>query len=62
MKFMNLKTKKFHGGILTDSGDVICGCCGGIFKASDENITWKPVEIYETWINLDEQICGDDIE
>lgn len=33
VKFIELEEpKNFVGGILLDNGDVICGCCGGLFK------------------------------
>lgn len=24
-----------HGGLLTDEGDIVCGCCGGIIPADE---------------------------
>ena len=51
--------KEIHGGILLDNGDCICGCCGGIFEADERGETWDIVEVYDTWMNLDEEILGD---
>lgn len=53
-----------HGGILTDDGDIICGCCGGLIPCDeigdDEDCTHKILKVFDFWVNLDEEICGDD--
>ena len=49
-----------HGGIMLDNGDVVCGCCGGVFKAADHGETWEFIKEFDFWVNLDEEICGDD--
>lgn len=55
-KFYDIENDMYHGGILLDSGDVICGCCGGIQEKDDEGITWKLEKVYDDWINLSEAI------
>ena len=36
VKFIELEEPTHYiGGILTDNGDVICGCCGGLFECED---------------------------
>lgn len=54
-----------HGGILTDEGDIICGCCGGLISADEigdsEDCSHQILEVFENWLNLDEEICGDEI-
>lgn len=54
-----------HGGILTDDGDIICGCCGGLIPADEigngPECTHHIIKEYETWATLDEEICGDDL-
>lgn len=40
------------GGFLTDSGEIICGCCGGIFGDA------KIVKVFEDWVDLSEEILG----
>ena len=53
-----------HGGILTDDGDIICGCCGGLIPADEiggEDNDTEIVKVYDFWVNLDEEICGDDL-
>lgn len=54
-----------HGGLLTDKGDIICGCCGEIIPANrigskDNDISI--IQVYDSWVNLDETICGDDLD
>ena len=40
IKFIELEeTTHFIGGIITDGGDVICGCYGGLFEKADSGIT-----------------------
>lgn len=56
-----------HGGILTADGDIICGCCGGLIPSdeiakSGESTEAKQaqiLEVYDTWVDLDETIIGD---
>ena len=44
------------GGIMLENGDVICGCCGGILEKADEGVTWKLVEKYDNWVDIDAAI------
>ena len=59
--FKDLELNEICAGILTDERNVICGCCGGLFEAEEENQTWKIIKIYNKWKNLENTICGDDI-
>ena len=61
-KILDLENNVYHGAIILGNGDAICGCCGGLLEAVDHGETWKIVEEYDTWINLDEEICGDTAE
>lgn len=45
------------GGIELDDGRVLCGCCGSIFEPDKISIITR----YDTWVNLTEEICGDDL-
>ena len=57
VKFIELEEpKNFIGGILLDNGDVICGCCGGLFKNDDRGITWDIVKKFDDWISFSEEI------
>lgn len=59
VKFLDLEFGDCHGGIKLENGDVICGCCGGIFESGEENETWKLVEEYQCWVDLDKTILDD---
>lgn len=59
--FMDLENEETHGGILLDNGDLICAECGGLFEADENGVTWKIKTVFEDWIDLDEEICGDEI-
>ena len=60
VKFIELKeSTRYIGGILTDNGDVICGCCGGIFKSEDRGVTWDIVKEYDYWVNFSEEIIDE---
>lgn len=57
VKFIELEeSTKYIGGILTDNGDVICGCCGCLFEKADRGITWDIVKEYDDWISFSEEI------
>ena len=56
VKFKDMKKGEFHGGIQLENGDVVCGCCGGIVPRDEVEV----IETYKDWLNLDEEICGDD--
>ena len=59
-----MKQVKFHeigedieiGGILLDDGNIVCGCCGSLFEPEDVEI----IKEYESWIDLSEEIKGDE--
>ena len=59
--FRDLENNVKHGGIQLDNGDVICGCCGGLFEADEQGTTWELIKDFDDfWVDLDEEICGDD--
>lgn len=62
IKFKDIENDAICGGILLDDGNVVCGCCGGIFEASEQGETWQMIREYSNWINLTEEICGDNLE
>lgn len=53
-----------HGGILTDDGDIICGCCGGLIPADEigDDCDHQILEVFDDWVDLDEEICGDSLD
>lgn len=50
-----LMTGNYNSGIAY-CDEVICGCCGGIVNFSEIYY----MRVYNNWINLDEEIIGDD--
>ena len=41
-----------------DRDEVICGCCGTTIKSGDFTL----LHIYDEWLNITDEICGDDGE
>lgn len=51
--------------------DLICGCCGTVFSIEEIFEDWDdygkkdypnveaPIEVYENWVDLDEEITGE---
>lgn len=58
LKFKDKENDEIHGGILTEDGDIICGCCGGIIR-HDEMDGIEILEEYNEWVNIDEAIIGE---
>ena len=42
----------------TNTDEIICGCCGATIKSGDFVI----LHLYEEWLNISDEICGDDGE
>lgn len=63
VRFIDKENEVIHGGILTDEGDIICGCCGGLIPSDEIGPEYdhEILEVYNNWMNLDEAICGDDL-
>lgn len=55
--FLDMEDEPYtkYGGIMLDNGDVICGCCGGLYEAAQHNKTWKLLKEFG-WYNLDNEI------
>ena len=45
------------GGIQLDNGDIICGCCGGVFEADDPDI--EIIEVFNDWVSISDEIIGE---
>ena len=64
-KFYDIENGVIHGGILTDDGDIICGCCGGLIERDEigngAECTLRILRIYDSWLDLTNGICGDDL-
>lgn len=60
----------WHGGIAINDS-IICGCCGTVLSLEDIFADWEeygkeeypnveaPVEIYEYWVDINEEIIGE---
>lgn len=65
VKFWDYTNGRYHGGIAYRD-EIICGCCGGIFKISDvyevapDTLDNDPIVVYKGWVGLSSEICGDD--
>ena len=57
IRFYDIENNEVHGGIMLDNGNVICGCCGGLMEKDEEGTVWRTINVYDNWINLDEEIC-----
>ena len=57
--------ERYIGGIAYRD-EIICGCCGGIFRISDvyevapDILEEDPIVVYDTWVGLSSEICGYD--
>ena len=58
VKFKDTDNNMTHGGILLDNGDIICGCCGGLIPADEQDTDhgFELIEIYDYWVDIDEAI------
>ena len=75
VKFLDLGDTQgkevWHGGIAIDD-TIICGCCGTAIPIEEIFADWEeygkeeypnieaPIKIYNYWVDLDEEILGDD--
>ena len=56
--FMDNKGIIYSGIWNQDRDEVICGCCGATIKSGD----FVLLHIYDEWLNITDEICGDDGE
>ena len=62
VKFWDTLSEDYIGGIAYRD-EIICGCCGSIFKISEiyesaPNTLEDPIVVYD-WVNISSKICGD---
>lgn len=50
-----------HGGIITDNGDVICLCCGGLIPQDEvgDDKTITILKVYDTWVDLTQYVIDE---
>ena len=57
IRFYDKENDTVQGGILLDNGDIICGCCGGLFPKDDESSKNIVItDIYHFWVNISDAI------
>lgn len=58
-KFEDEEGNIFGGIVIDDENNdyefVLCGCCGSLFEIQDVKI----IEIFDTWVNLSDEIIGE---
>lgn len=56
--FYDKENNARHGGILTDDGDIICGCCGGLIPADEIGDDYDHCILvkFDDWVNIDKEI------
>lgn len=46
-----------HAGLLLNDGYIVCGCCGSLMEPGD----YLLLHVYKEWVDIEEEICGDDL-
>lgn len=46
-----------HAGLLLDDGYIVCGCCGSLMEPDE----YLLLHVYKKWVDVEEEICGDDL-
>lgn len=46
-----------HAGLLLDDGYIVCGCCGFLMEPDE----YLLLHVYKKWVDIEEEICGDDL-
>ena len=62
--FKDLDIREDYLGGIAYHDEVICGCCGQIFKIADLYETahgeYEPIKVFRSWVNVSDEIIGDD--
>lgn len=65
VRIYDRENKIEHGGIITDNGDIICGCCGGLIEKDEVSIMHCQEEhannVKHFYENNEEENCSHDI-
>ena len=59
-KIYDMLNNTVSGGVLFEDGSAMCMCCGGFLPVDERNDTWKVLKIYDYWVNLSQEVLGDD--
>ena len=60
VQFWDDDNKEWFGGIMIDNEYIICGCCGSVLELNE--FEEKEVIEYEDWVNIEEEIRGEDYD
>lgn len=61
MKQIRIKIEGIaHAGFLMDDGTVVRGDTGAVCPASERGKKWDIQKVYDKWVDLDDEILGDD--
>lgn len=56
--FMDINGTVYSGIWNQERDEIICGCCGGTIESGD----FVLLHVYDEWLNITDEICGDDGE
>ena len=56
--FMDINGIVYSGIWNQERDEIICGCCGGTIESGD----FVLLHVYDAWLNITDEICGDDGE
>lgn len=57
---------RYYIGGIAYRNEIICGCCGGIFRISDiyevapDTLEEDPIVVVDGWKGISDKICGKD--
>ena len=66
VKFWDVPSGGHYIGGIAYRDEIICGCCGSVFKISEiykvalDTLDNDPIIVYNGWVGLSSEICGDD--
>lgn len=62
--FKDLDIREDYLGGIAYHDEVICGCCGDVFKIADlyeiAHGEYEPIKVFRSWVNVSDEIIGDD--
>lgn len=62
IKIYDKENNGIHGGIILDTGNVICACCGRLIEKDnigpENNKSYSIMNIFETWVDFSDSILN----
>lgn len=59
VKFKDLELNEIHYGYVDEEGDVVCGCCGGVFETEEEGVIFQILDRYSLGEEEIKEIMGE---